>query len=270
MSQYSVLLSVYHDNGGAMMGITKENGKRPGQYRQHNFSVDMAKRIATADGKFKLDDPGLKGSGDTMTEWVEAVQHEFFRRLVARENQLIFNGGVVYDAKDSRTHSVKGYYGNRTEFLFIVKGVEGDSIADHALDVLKTHGQAGCEILNLDASELIDGGVDLCYMSPEAALEELERSEEPAEIRLEAALEVLRELAPHYAKVADALSDAGVQLANEIEANAQEETETETDSRLETLYEQVRDMRDGYCDGDMPGAIENLYNQITDMMEGNY
>ena len=37
---------------------------------------------------------------------------------------------------------------------------------------------------------------------------------------------------------------------------------------LETLYEQVRDMRDGYHD-DMPGAIEKLYNQITDMMEGN-
>lgn len=64
-----------------------------------------------------------------------------------------------------------------------------------------------------------------------------------------------------------ALSDAGVQLANEIEANAQEETEI--DSRLETLYEQVRDMRDGYCDGDMPGAIEKLYNQVSEMTEGN-
>lgn len=38
---------------------------------------------------------------------------------------------------------------------------------------------------------------------------------------------------------------------------------------LETLYEQIRDMRDGYCDGDMPGAIEKLYNQITYMMKGN-
>lgn len=266
MSQYSVALVVNHQTGVAGLGITKENGKRPGQYRQHNFSIDMAERIATADGKYKLDEPELNGANDTATAWVQDVQHEFFRHLVARDNPLIFNGGVVYDAKDSRTHSIKGY-GDRTEFLFIVKGVEGDSIADHAVDVLKTHGQAGCEILNLDASELIDGGVDLCYMSPEAALEELERSEEPAEIRLEAALEVLRELAPHYTKVADALSDAGVQLANEIEANAQEETET--DSRLETLYEQVRDMRDGYCDGDMPGAIEKLYNQITELMEGD-
>lgn len=266
MSQYSVLLSVYHDNGGAMMGVTKENGKRPGRYRQHNFSVDMAERIATANGKFKLDNPELHGTNDTATAWVRAVQLEFFTRLVSRNHQLVFNGGVVYDAKDSRTHSVKSY-SDRTEFLFIVKGVEGDSIADHVVDVLKTHGHAGCEILCLDSSELIDGGVDLCYLSPEEALKELERSEEPAEIRLEAALEVLRELAPHYTKVADALSDAGVQLANEIEANAQEETET--DSRLETLYEQVRDMRDGYCDGDMPGAIDKLYTQITEMLEGN-
>lgn len=37
---------------------------------------------------------------------------------------------------------------------------------------------------------------------------------------------------------------------------------------LETLYEQIRDMRDGYHD-DMPRAIEKLYNQITDMVEGN-
>lgn len=266
MSQYSVALVVNHQTGVAGLSITKENGKRPGQYRQHNFSVNMAERIATANGKFKLDNPELNGTGDTAKAWVQAVQREFFRRLVARDNQLIFNGGVVYDAKDSRTHSIKGV-GDRTEFLFIVKGVAGDSIADHAVDVLKTHGQAGCEILCLYSSELIDGGVDLCYMSPEAALEELERSEEPAEIRLEAALEVLRELAPHYTNVADALSDAGVQLANEIEANTQEETET--DSHPETLYEQVRDMRDGYCDGDMPGAIEKLYCQVIDMMEGN-
>ena len=38
---------------------------------------------------------------------------------------------------------------------------------------------------------------------------------------------------------------------------------------LETLYEQIRDMRDGYCDGDMPGAIGKLYNQITEMLKGN-
>lgn len=264
MSQYSVLLGVNHNTGVAGMSITKENGKRPGRYRQHCFSVAMAERIATANGKFKLDNPELGGSGDIAEAWVRAVQLEFFKRLVSRDNQLIFNGGAVYDAEDSRTHSIKGY-DDRTEFLFIVKGVEGDSIAEHAVDVLKTHGQAGCEILNLDACELIDGGVDLCYMSPEAALEELEKSEAPDAVRLEATLEVLRELAPHYTKVADALSDAGIQLANEIEANAQEET----DSSLEPLYEQIRDMRDGYCDGDMTGAIEKLYNQVVAMMEGN-
>lgn len=38
---------------------------------------------------------------------------------------------------------------------------------------------------------------------------------------------------------------------------------------LEDLYEQVRDLRDGYHDGDMPGAIEKLYRQVIDMMEGN-
>lgn len=267
MSQYSVLLGVNHRTGRAGMSITKENGKRPGQYRQHVFSIATAVRIATVGGKYKLDDPILNSANATQEAWIEDVKREFFRHLVARENPLTFNGGVVYDAKGSRTFSVKSFYDKNTDFLFIVKGVEGDSIADHAVDVLKTHGRAGCEILDLDSSELIDGGVDLCYMSPEVALEELERSEEPAEVRLEAALEVLRELAPHYTKVADALSDAGVQLANEIEANAQEETET--NSRLEHLYELVRDMRDGYCDGDMPGAIGKLYKQVMEMMEGN-
>lgn len=38
---------------------------------------------------------------------------------------------------------------------------------------------------------------------------------------------------------------------------------------LEPLYEQVRDMRDGYHDGDMPGAIDKLYKQVMEMMEGN-
>ena len=38
---------------------------------------------------------------------------------------------------------------------------------------------------------------------------------------------------------------------------------------LEPLYEQIRDMRDGYCDGNMPGAIDKLYNQVTNMLEGN-
>lgn len=50
-----------------------------------------------------------------------------------------------------------------------------------------------------------------------------------------------------------------------------EEMETDYVERasLEPLYEQIRDMRDGYHDGDMPGAIEKLYNQVSDMMKGN-
>lgn len=38
---------------------------------------------------------------------------------------------------------------------------------------------------------------------------------------------------------------------------------------LETLYELVRDMRDGYHGDDMPGAIGELYTQLINMMEGN-
>ncbi len=38
---------------------------------------------------------------------------------------------------------------------------------------------------------------------------------------------------------------------------------------LETLYELVRDMRDGYHGDDMPGAIDKLYKQVMEMMEGN-
>nr|DAS46450.1 MAG TPA: hypothetical protein [Caudoviricetes sp.] len=38
---------------------------------------------------------------------------------------------------------------------------------------------------------------------------------------------------------------------------------------LETLYELVRDMRDGYHGDDMPGAIDKLYNRVMEMMEGS-
>lgn len=140
-------------------------------------------------------------------------------------------------------------------------------ITDVAVDALLTAGRAGLEILDSDSIELIDGGVGLRHMNPEAALEALEQSSEPCSGRLEAALEVLKELAPHYIRVTDALSDAGIRLANEIEADSLEETWTA--SRLESIHEQIRDMRDGYCDGDMPGAIEKLYQQVSDLIEGN-
>lgn len=38
---------------------------------------------------------------------------------------------------------------------------------------------------------------------------------------------------------------------------------------LEPLYYHVRDLRDGYHDGDMLGAIEKIYNLVAEMMEGN-
>ena len=38
---------------------------------------------------------------------------------------------------------------------------------------------------------------------------------------------------------------------------------------LEDLYEQLRDIREGYYGNDLSGAIEKLYRQIIDMMEGN-
>jgi len=38
---------------------------------------------------------------------------------------------------------------------------------------------------------------------------------------------------------------------------------------LEDLYEQLRDIREGYYGNDLSGAIEKLYRQIIDMLEGN-
>lgn len=38
---------------------------------------------------------------------------------------------------------------------------------------------------------------------------------------------------------------------------------------LEDLYEQLRDIREGYYGNDLSGAIEKLYHQVIDMMEGN-
>lgn len=38
---------------------------------------------------------------------------------------------------------------------------------------------------------------------------------------------------------------------------------------LEDLYEQLRDIREGYYGNDLSGAIEKLYHQVIDMMGGN-
>lgn len=40
-------------------------------------------------------------------------------------------------------------------------------------------------------------------------------------------------------------------------------------ARLDGLYEQLRDIREGYYGNDLSGAIEKLYTQVTNMMEGN-
>lgn len=38
---------------------------------------------------------------------------------------------------------------------------------------------------------------------------------------------------------------------------------------LEDLYEQLRDIREGYYGNDLSGAIDKLYSLVTNMMEGN-
>ena len=38
---------------------------------------------------------------------------------------------------------------------------------------------------------------------------------------------------------------------------------------LEDLYEQLRNIREGYYGNDLSGAIEKLYHQIINMMDGN-
>lgn len=38
---------------------------------------------------------------------------------------------------------------------------------------------------------------------------------------------------------------------------------------LEDLYEQLRDIREGYYENDLSGATEKLYHQVIDMLEGN-
>lgn len=81
--------------------------------------------------------------------------------------------------------------------------------------------------------------------------------------------DTLQLLIPRLADRAESFRDDAVEAQDALTV-FREEVETDYIERasLEPLYEQVRDMRDGYHD-DMPGAIEKLYNQITDMMEGN-
>lgn len=256
MSQYIVLLDVNHRERTASMRITRENGERPSAKRQRYFSPDIAQRIATADGMFSLDTAEIYRADATADKWVKSVQREFLRSLVSRYDRLVFNGGLVYDARDSHVLSVQPR-GNHTRFTFVVENVIGD-YSGLAVDALLAAGRGRRNILSRDSRELIHDVVYLCYQNSGASLEELELYGEPDSIRIEAALEVIGELAPHYTKVTEVLSRAGAQLANEIEANGPDKAEN--DSRLDAVYEQVRDMR---------GAIEKLYQQVSDMVEGD-
>lgn len=87
---------------------------------------------------------------------------------------------------------------------------------------------------------------------------------------IEKLFDTIQLLIPRLADRAETFRGDAVEAQDEL-AVFREEVETGYLERasLEPLYEQIRDMRDGYHDGDMPGAIEKLYLQVSDMMEGN-
>lgn len=83
-------------------------------------------------------------------------------------------------------------------------------------------------------------------------------------------LDTIQLLIPLLSDRAETFRDDAVEAQDALTAFREEVERDYLDlASLEPLYEQVRDLRDGYHDGDMPGAIEKLYNQITEMMEGN-
>lgn len=83
-------------------------------------------------------------------------------------------------------------------------------------------------------------------------------------------LDTIQLLIPLLSDRAETFRDDAVEAQDALTAFREEvEWDYLELASLEPLYEQVRDLRDGYHDGDMPGAIEKLYNQITEMMEGN-
>lgn len=83
-------------------------------------------------------------------------------------------------------------------------------------------------------------------------------------------LDTIQLLIPLLSDRAETFRDDAVEAQDALTA-FREEVELDYIERasLEPLYEQVRDLRDGYHDGDMPGAIEKLYTQVTNMMDGN-
>nr|DAW82031.1 MAG TPA: hypothetical protein [Caudoviricetes sp.] len=83
-------------------------------------------------------------------------------------------------------------------------------------------------------------------------------------------LDTIQLLIPLLSDRAETFRDDAVEAQDVLTAFREEvERDYLELASLEPLYEQVRDLRDGYHDGDMPGAIEKLYNQLTEMMEGN-
>lgn len=83
-------------------------------------------------------------------------------------------------------------------------------------------------------------------------------------------LDTIQLLIPLLSDRAETFRDDAVEAQDALTAFREEvERDYLELASLEPLYEQVRDLRDGYHDGDMPGAIEKLYNQITEMMGGN-
>lgn len=82
--------------------------------------------------------------------------------------------------------------------------------------------------------------------------------------------DTIQSLIPSLGDRAEAFRNDATKAQDALEV-FREEVELDYIERasLAPLYEQVRDMRDGYHDGDILGAIEKLYNQITDMVEGN-
>lgn len=83
-------------------------------------------------------------------------------------------------------------------------------------------------------------------------------------------LDTIQLLIPLLSDRAETFRDDAVEAQDALTA-FREEVELDYIERasLEPLYEQVRDLRDGYHDGDMPGATEKLYTQVTNMMGGN-
>ena len=82
--------------------------------------------------------------------------------------------------------------------------------------------------------------------------------------------DIIQTLVPTLADRAESVHDDAVEAQDALTV-FHEEVERYYIARasLEDLYEQLRDIREGYYGNDLSGAIEKLYHQVIDMMEGN-